>query len=197
MPMPIWKLEDSRYDEIREEVADFIEDYGVTEYPFSMWALLRQMRISLVPYSKLHEHLRAEVEGAWPNAVTLRPDDFDAARTAIFYNDSHPRERIRFTLAHELAHIILEHPAIESDAHEAEADIFANYLLGPAPLVLRDSANSIDVIMADFDVSYSCARSIQNRTAKRRRFGSAALLDYERRILQTAHLAKGGTQIAS
>lgn len=34
--MPNWKLEDKRYDEIREEVANFIEDFGVTEYPFSM-----------------------------------------------------------------------------------------------------------------------------------------------------------------
>lgn len=191
--MPNWKLEDNRYDEIREEVANFIEDYGVTEYPFSMWALLRQMRIRLVPYSKLPESLRSEVETLWPNAVTLRPGDFNVARTVIFYNESHSRERIRFTLAHELAHIILEHPAVESEVYEAEADIFANYLLGPAPLVLRDSTNSIEIIMVDFDVSYGCACSIQNRTAKRRRFGSTALLDYERRILQTAHLVKGGT----
>lgn len=150
------------------------------------------MQIRLIPYTALPAPLRKDVEMVWPNAITLRPDNFDVTRTATFYNDSHSRERIRFTLAHELAHIVLQHPADDSEAYEAEANIFANYLLGPAPIILRDSTNTVDSIMVDFDVSYGCARSIQDRTAKRRCFGSTAPLDYELRILQTAHLAKGG-----
>lgn len=195
MPMPNWKLKGSRYEEIREEVANFIEDYGITEYPFSMWYLLRQMGIQLVPYSIFPEALRIEVIKAWPNAITLRPNDFNAANTVIFYNDAQSRERIRFSLAHELGHIILEHPAIETEEYEAEADIFGNYLLAPAPIVLRDSENNIETIMDDFVVSRGCATSIQNRTAKRRLFGSSNFLDYEYRILDATHLIKGGDLI--
>lgn len=195
MLMPNWKLSEERYDEIREEVAYFIEDYGIAEYPFSIWSLLRAMHIRLIPYEALPENLRNEVVKVWPNAITLRPGNFNVAKTVIFYNDTHPRERIRFTLAHELAHIVLEHPAEENEVYETEADIFANYLLGPAPLVLRDSINDIETIMDDFVVSRGCATVIQNRTAKRRLFGSSKYLDYEYRILDTTHLVKGGDLI--
>lgn len=185
-----------RYDEIREEVANFIEDFGIEAYPFSIWVLLRQMGIRLIPYSMFPDQLRSEVERAWPDAITLRPDNFNAAETVIFYNDQRPRERIRFTLAHELAHLVLEHPDEESDELEGEADIFANYLLAPAPLILRDSSVNSYAIEADFVVSHGCALSARDRTAKRRDFGPRHFTEYEVRILKTARLVKGGGRVA-
>lgn len=186
----------ARYDEIREEVANFIEDFGIEAYPFSIWVLLKRMGIRLIPYSALPDQLRDEIEEAWPEAITLRPDNFNAAGTVIFYNDQRSRERIRFTLAHELAHLVLEHPDEKSDELEGEADIFANYLLAPAPLILRDSSVNSYAIETDFAVSHGCALSARDRTAKRRDFGPQYLTEYEIRILKAARLVKGGDRVA-
>lgn len=105
-------------------------------------------------------------------------------------------ERIRFTLAHELAYLVLEHPDEESGELEGEADIFANYLLAPAPLILRDSSVNSYAIEADFAVSHSCTLSARDRTAKRRDFGPQHPTEYEIRILKTARLIKGGGRVA-
>lgn len=186
-----WNLPSDRYEEIREEVSHFIEDFGISEYPFSMWVFFRRIGIRLIPYSILEADLRSQVEHAWPDAITLLPRDFNVVRTVIFYNDSQTRERVRFTLAHELGHIVLEHPFDESAIYEHEADFFANYLLAPAPLVIRDSRKSIDTIMADFGISRGCARSVYDRTCNRVQYGASQFLPYEQSILDNCELGEG------
>ncbi len=191
-----WHLSGIRYDEIRSTVADLIEDWGISVYPFSVWELVRRMGIRTIRYSELPEWLRIEVELYWPDAITIYPPDFNPARTVIFYNDRFDREHIRFTVAHELAHLVLMHPDTGEDVYEHEADIFANYLLAPAPLVLRDSKLDVETIHNDFQVSYGCARSVKDRAEKRRAYGSRSLAEYETRILASCSV-KGGGRVAS
>lgn len=189
-----WNLPPERYDEIREEVANLIEDFGISVYPFSIWKLLRNMGIRLVPYSALDSWFREELIKSHPYAITLSPKNFNVAFTTIYYNDDKgfSRKFIRFTLAHELAHLILEHPDTGEKIYEHEANFFANYLLVPAPLVLRDSSIDYEVIEFDFQVSHRCAMSAYDRTAKRKLHGPRRYTEYEHRILKTAHLTKKG-----
>ena len=56
----------------------------------------------------------------------------------VYYNEKKIMESIRFTLAHELGHIILEHD-IDNAINRKEADCFARNLLCPVPL--RDELN--------------------------------------------------------
>ena len=190
-----WHLNASRYDEIRSTVADLIEDWGISIYPFSVWELVHRMGIRTIRYSDLPEQLRNEVERYWPDAITFYPSDFNPAKTIIFYNDYQSREHVRFTIAHELAHPVLMHPDTGEDVYEHEADIFANYLLAPAPLVLRDSKLEVSAIHDDFQVSYGCARSVRDRTEKRRLYGSESYVEYEVRILESCSM-KGSGRIA-
>ena len=187
-----WHLAYDRYEEIRSTVADLIEDWGISVYPFSVWELVRRMGIRTIRYSELPEWLRIEVELYWPDAITLYPPDFNPAKTVIFYNDRFDREHIRFTVAHELAHLVLMHPDTGEDVYEHEADIFANYLLAPSPLVMRDSMLDVDAIHDDFQVSYGCARSVRDRAKKRYIHGSKNPTEYERRILAFCSLRGGG-----
>ena len=187
-----WHLAGDRYEEIRSTVADLIEDWGISVYPFSVWELVRRMGIRTIRYSELPEWLRIEVELYWPDAITLYPPDFNPAKTVIFYNDRFDREHIRFTVAHELAHLVLMHPDTGEDVYEHEADIFANYLLAPSPLVMRDSMLDVDAIHDDFQVSYGCARSVRDRAKKRYIHGSKNPTEYERRILAFCSLRGGG-----
>lgn len=74
----------------------------------------------------------------------------------IYYNDSFFSERIRFTILHEVAHILLGHKQ-QSDLAESEANFFAKYLL--APPVLIDEINPEDYIdvMDKFNITKTCA----------------------------------------
>lgn len=193
----IWSLPGERYDEIRATVADLIEDWGITAYPFSIWSLLRKMGIRVFPYSSLPTLLRLLLEHYRPDALTIYPPDFNPRRTLIFYNDDgRDRERIRFTLAHELGHLILMHPDTGESIYESEADIFANYLLAPAPLIIEYSSTDYFVVSDDFAISYSCASSACDRAVKRQAFGPSAHTEYEQRILENCHLVKGGGSLA-
>ena len=188
-----WNLSSSeRYEEIRAAVADLIEDWGITVYPFSIWSLLKKMGIRTVRYSSLPEWLAKQVKAHWPDALTIYPPDFNPAKTITFYNDDQDREHIRFTLAHELAHLVLMHPGTEEEVYEHEADIFANYFLAPAPLVLRDSELDVEAISYDFQVSYGCAYSVMDRARKRANYGPRTKTEYERRILASCLLKGGG-----
>jgi len=56
----------------------------------------------------------------------------------IIMNDQFPGERQRFSLAHELGHLVMHKDEIPYEAMEAEADMFASALLMPADRIKRE-----------------------------------------------------------
>lgn len=60
----------------------------------------------------------------------------------IFYNDKKNIATIRFTLAHELGHVLLKHTVDDSVARK-EASCFARNLLCPVPVIDRFNLQSI------------------------------------------------------
>jgi Zn-dependent peptidase ImmA (M78 family)/transcriptional regulator with XRE-family HTH domain len=70
----------------------------------------------------------ADVDG-----VTLRAPDLPPC---IFLNQTAPADRLRFSLAHELAHVVMHH--VPTATMEDEADIFARSLLMPAKDIKKD-----------------------------------------------------------
>lgn len=184
-----------RCEEIQEEVAFLIEDYGISQYPFSIWELLNKLKIDTIPYSKLPEEVAALMRRMRLDAITIRPENFEVTKTTVYYDDAPPsisRQRIRFTLAHEVGHLVLQHPGDGDEIYEAEANNFARYLLAPDPLVIRDSQFDPEIIQCDFDISFSCAQVVCERSAKRERWGSITLTDYEKAILCCCAVEGGG-----
>lgn len=192
-----WSLPSGRYDAIRSTAADLIEDWGISTYPFSIWSLLRKMGIRTIAYSSLSSDTKQELLGKSKDAFTIYPPDFNPTKTIIFYNDEVcDRKRIRFTLAHELGHLVLMHPDSYDEIYEHEADVFANYFLVPAPLIFEYSKINYSVVSYDFVVSYGCAASACDRAAKRHRYGPSKRMEYEQRILDSCKLVEGGGQLA-
>lgn len=79
----------------------------------------------------------------------------------VYYNDMKSETTIRFTLAHELAHIILGHE-VDNDINDKEANCCARNLLAPVPV--RDGYNleSIDDICECFNISEPMAGVVIN-----------------------------------
>lgn len=120
----------------------------------------------------------------------------------ILYSDAYPRETYRFTVAHELGHLFLGHPAFltikktgvekidisEADYqnYEKEANAFARNLLSPAPL----AKSVIEKAPSGYESSYiESAFLVSNSAAKvRTRYINRDLRECTKHML---HYAQG------
>lgn len=111
-------------------------------------------------------------------------------KKAIYLNESKGTiQRRRFTLAHELGHIVLDHPInpiiyrnSEVDENqsptEIQANIFARDLLMPAGVLAKLHVTTVDEIMQMCNVSYTSAQIRLERLTelyKRNKFGAHPL----------------------
>lgn len=82
-------------------------------------------------------------------------------RTLLLYNDQSPPARQRFTLAHELGHLLLGH-GVRSMREEDEADFFAAALLMPDALLTALCRRGLRLtehfLTREFGVSRAAAR---------------------------------------
>lgn len=62
-------------------------------------------------------------------------------RPIIYINDDYPVDRIRFTLSHELGHIVMHYKGIPTKEKEMEANSFASEFLMPSKLISKDFDN--------------------------------------------------------
>lgn len=159
----------------REEIIDYIceiyEEYGIDQFGFSLMQLCNKMCINLIPYSSFEE-----------NKNLLLKLDEDAFcyfnsfnnKYEIVYNDEiKPFARIRFTIPHELGHIVLSHP-IKSLfnlqyiwVQEREADIFANELYVPQAFIIYYSLKTKTDLMNAFHITESYASTLLKKVKQR------------------------------
>ena len=76
----------------------------------------------------------------------------------IYYNERMPLACIRFTLAHEIGHAVLDHRDEDDPMAEKEANCFARNLLCPAPVISAFKLLFASEYMAVFNVSAEMAR---------------------------------------
>lgn len=98
----------------------------------------------------------------------------------IFYDDTVSPERQRFTIAHELGHIIMQHSGAEDN--EAEANVFASRLLMPACVLYECGVTSAEEIMTLCTVSHQAAEIRLARLAELRRRGKFYTHPLERAV---------------
>jgi hypothetical protein len=134
--------------------------------------------------------------GPSESAFTMKTEIEDIKWNFILYNDDmmyNSVQRLRFSLAHELGHIVLGHKDEHSFICEAEANCFAQHLLCPAPVVeamnLSDDSK-VFLFSKIFGVSYSVAKIV---------LGSKSLMadvdpDLQQGISDLFRLDEGGAQ---
>ena len=130
------------YQKSRDAAWEILIRHGVSSLPVSLAPICRAEEIRVMSYKRAESILR--------ELGVLNFEDGNDAFTfgrMIFYDESRPNGRIRFSLAHELGHIFLHDTSAgtrynrEPDPHddpiETEANLFAARLLAPA-IVLHD-----------------------------------------------------------
>lgn len=132
MQLPKW-----RYEEITTIIIDMFKRYDVTTIPIDCYELATKLGIVLKPYSLLSPDILENATSISEDGFCLfnsSSGPFSFGQWYIFFNDAMPPKRVRFTIMHEIGHIVLDH--IEpSDLSETEANFFAKYALAPPPLV--------------------------------------------------------------
>lgn len=173
-------LPSERYEELKVEVADLIEDYELS-YPLDLWELATRLRIPV--------RLASWSETPFPSpcgndGFTIADEDPNGLVHTIVVNSDMPKVRQRFTLGHELGHIWLEHlhdPDRDENVEESEANFFASYLLAPTPVVnMALAAPSPEGIAQKFDMSRQAAMRAFERVCRDRRFNARVKAYYQR-----------------
>ena len=172
-----------RNNEIEQTVLKLFSIVKVRKFPISCFDICRQLGIKLYPYTTLSEKKRKaalkESKDGFYMIVELSPNIFEYR---IYYNDTMPRERIRFTIMHELGHIMLDHKE-HSILAETEANYFAGYALAPPPIVAEIGIADFVELADRFDVSQECALYAMRRYTKWLQYGSPYLLGHEQELL--------------
>ena len=177
------------YQNARDAAWKTLIRFGVNELPVRISPGIRAMGVALVPYSKSEEfltelglaYLMQETDG-----LSIRRN----GRYYILYRGDMVPGRIRFTVAHELGHIILGHldhkthttrnrePQDDDAPIEQAANVFASRLLAPACVLHDLNALTPERISELCDISLTAARFRAERMElleKRSMFGASPL----------------------
>lgn len=154
-------IQNFRYEQIKRACVDTLKNCNIGTVPIDVKYLLITNGVMLKTYSSYSSNPRAiEMLMRYsPDAFTIQLSD---GRKMVLYNDKMPDARIRFSLTHELGHIVLKHRQ-ESELSEKEADFFASYLLAPPPLIASFKCFTPKELSDRFNVSIEMSKNSLRR----------------------------------
>lgn len=125
------------------------------------------------------------------NRLYLRINEYDAVnyfderinRYVIFYDDLPSLQRQRFSIMHEIGHILLGHKQ-ESDLARIQANYFAAYALAPSPLIYLYEVEDFIELSQVFNISQECAMLCATRYNNWLHYGGKKFLSYEEELIQ-------------
>lgn len=144
------------YQKSRNATWQMLIDLGIKELPIKTTDLCRRIGVSV----KVAE-LDPDIDG-----YTTTINEIPTIIVNSLKLENHAR--LRFTVAHEIGHILLGHVGIydlvhrnpfdEQTEHEREANVFASRLLAPACVLWGCGVQSPEQIIQLCDISYQAAQ---------------------------------------
>ncbi len=170
----------NRYDELDKTALQILMDYSDGEFPIDLEKLCERLRIKLTPYSALKESAFSEINSSVSNgelsdgfSIILNKPDPQGYVAYAYYNDDKKaiisNERVRFTIAHEIKHVIFRETN-PTNIEESEAEHFARFLLAPMPLLIVGKYETNYEIRRKFrltkSAAYNALKAKNNRVEK-------------------------------
>lgn len=173
------RLTGNRYEEIEREVIKLFTMLTINKFPLDCFDICEQLNFVVIPYSKMSKKKKRMLNiGSEDGCHALWEISKGEFVNVVYYNDDMPDRRIRFTIMHEIGHIVLDHTE-HSELAESEANYFAKYALAPPPLVHELKIGDYLELAEKFDLSHECAYYSINKYSKWLRYGSPELLKHE------------------
>lgn len=146
-----------RYKQARDASWQTLIDFGVCSLPVVPLDICEQAGIGVYKNSDAHMLVGTEIGLSLYYKNAFR----------IIIDDSQIKTRVRFTLAHELGHILLGHVLIDTPrgrtfditktSEETEADVFASRILAPACVLWGINAQTTEQIASVCNISHEAA----------------------------------------
>lgn len=167
---------------------------GTRELPVKVSRICRGYGVTLRSYqvgAPLIRELGLEAQCDISDGFTVRSGN----RCYVFYNMEQPPGRVRFTIAHELGHVLLGHlgdgeltvynreSSSENAPEEHTANVFASRLLAPACVLHALGAVTPEQIAAVCDISMAAARFRAGRMGVLEQRGKYGASPLERQVL--------------
>jgi Predicted Zn peptidase len=152
------RLSDSRYEDIKQDIVKMYVDNNITTIPIDVYNLSENLGYKLKPYSSLGVEKAKKIS-------EINDDGFnriEEGKVVIYYNDEKIEGRIRFTIMHEIAHVIRQHKQY-SELAETEANWYAAYALCHPPIVDKLQITNYENLITKFNITNSCAYNSMNR----------------------------------
>ena len=113
-----------------------IKDSKITGAPVSLQCVIEHLQTIHIL------DVRRIMVGEKVSGLLVVCKEVDAEYVTIGFNSNHPWCRRRFTIAHEIGHLLLEHTCNKNQDdgshNETEANIFASELLVPTSFIKKD-----------------------------------------------------------
>lgn len=182
-------LESAQYDEIEKEVIELYKIVKIDRFPIDCFDLCKQLGIEVVPYSSKSKKALNQIGDASKDGFSALFQYSDGSlKWKIYYNDSIPKERIKFTIMHEMGHIRLDHTE-HSELAEAEANYFAKYSLAPPPLIHQLHIEDYVDLAYKFGISLTCAYYAMQSYAKWLKYGPSEYQTHELVLIELFKVA--------
>lgn len=122
----------------------FLIKNNICELPVRLNSIIENNGWILIPYSKLIELNIPEYHDLMKRNLGFA--ELRNKKYYIYYSDNVEVEIQRFTIAHEMGHILLHHFKIYSETREQEANMFAARLLMPMCVLYECNVESIQEV---------------------------------------------------
>lgn len=170
-------LDRQRYDEIASLVARLLNELKINCIPIDPFEIGARLGFELVSYSSTSPQVHELAMMESKDGFSFLSDH----SWIILYNDKKPNTRIRFTIAHEIGHILLDHSQA-SELAEAEANYFARYLIAPPVLIQLVAHLGISLVADLFCICLETATYALRQATNRRQFGKLVFCDADQVI---------------
>lgn len=127
-----------------------LKDCDIRSFPIDCFKILDRYGLKYFKYSELEEPL---------HSICFKfSEDSLNYEEKICYNEKKAPGRIRFSLMHELGHVLLNHGSFHSDEMEQDANSFASNILAPRIVIHHADCKNENDVSKLFDVTFECAR---------------------------------------
>lgn len=149
------------YRKIERTVVKMLIDLDIRTVPIDPFLIVEKMGFVLKPLG-IDMEIKQHFQNYGVSGCCCRDNN---GVYHIVFNENETIGRQRFTIMHEIGHILLGHKE-KSDLAEQEANCFASYALAPSPLIAKYCCDDYIDIANRFDVTLECAINIVPRYRK-------------------------------
>ena len=171
------KIPKSHFDWIEMKVVRLFQRAGIEEMPLDYLTLCDRLGIPLLKRSQASQSLLVNLEklsgDIEPQLSAFFVKDPRLPQGVIYYDDSEPETRVRFSVSHELGHKELLHEGGELAEHEA--NFFAGCAVAHPALIHQLDHIDIGSVSAAFGIGLDCA---EKRIARYNRWRERNVRDY-------------------